>query len=166
MSGDAEIIIVENDSRNSRLISLGEILKNRFIIPVYQRPYAWNSENFKDLLTTIRESREQSLPAFFGSIIVAEQESSQFARQYILIDGQQRITSFLILLKLIRDKLDVLVKDLTEKRKNTDDNSEVDKIVVEKNEVEKIIESIVRILSDRERLIREAGNKRDGALIL
>ena len=159
MKSDAEIIIVENESRNSRLISLEEILKNRFIIPVYQRPYAWNSENFKDLLTTIRESREQRLPAFFGSIIVAEQESSQFARQYILIDGQQRITSFLILLKFIRDKLNVLVKDLTEKRKNTDDDNEIDKIVVEKNEVEKIIKFIRSILSDHKRLEREQGAK-------
>lgn len=55
VSSEAEISIVENENRNSRLISLGEILKNRFIIPVYQRPYSWSSENFKDLLTTIRE---------------------------------------------------------------------------------------------------------------
>ena len=167
MSSDAEIIIVENESRNSRLISLGEILKNRFIIPVYQRPYAWKDENFKDLLTTIRESREQSLPAFFGSIIVAEQESPQFmGKQYILIDGQQRITSFLILLKLIENKLKVLVDNLTKKREQENDNDKIDRIILRKGKVEEIIASINEILTTLERLVREQSADHDGALAL
>jgi len=167
MSSEAEIIIVENDSRNSRLISLGEILKNRFIIPVYQRPYAWNSENFKDLLTTIRESREQSLPAFFGSIIVAEQDKPQsMGKQYILIDGQQRITSFLILLKLIREKLEVLVDNLTKKREQENDNDKIDTIIRRKIKVEEIIASIKEILATPERLDRERSANHDSALAL
>lgn len=167
MKSDAEIIIVENESRNSRLISLGEILKNRFIIPVYQRPYAWSSENFKDLLTTIRESREQKLPAFFGSIIVAEQVNPQsMGKQYILIDGQQRITSFLILLKLLRDKLKVLVDNLAKKREQENDNDKIDTIIKRKIKVEEIIASINEIFDATGRLVREGSAEHDRALAL
>ena len=167
MKSDAEIIIVENESRNSRLISLEEILKNRFIIPVYQRPYAWNSENFKDLLTTIRESREQRLPAFFGSIIVAEQVNPESTRkQYILIDGQQRITSFLILLKLIGDKLEVLVDNLTKKREQENDNDKIESIILRKGKVKEIIASIKEIFDASGRLDRERSAEHNDALAL
>lgn len=157
----AEIIIVENESRNSRLISLQEILRNNFVIPVYQRPYAWSEANFRELLSTIEESNEQRLPAFFGSIIVAERSDSAhiLAKNYFLIDGQQRITSFLLLLKLVREKLleqEKLLDEAWQKQKTSGVLDEsVENTILKKNNNKGIREKIDAILNDKKRIYRE-----------
>ncbi len=152
----AEIIIVENESRNSRLISLQGILENKFIVPVYQRPYAWNTENFKELLATIKESKEQGLPAFFGSVIVAEKpDPTNIIKGYILIDGQQRLTSFLLLLKLVRERLLKKEEHLAEKQKEHTDTRIFKEVVLEENKVKEVREKIDNILNNKHRIARE-----------
>lgn len=77
-----------------RLTNLLEGAKTRFIIPVYQRNYDWKMEHcrrlFDDLNDLIAEKRGSH---FYGSIV-----SSVFAEERILIDGQQRITTILLIL--------------------------------------------------------------------
>ena len=54
-------------------------------------------------------------------------------KKYVLIDGQQRITSFLILLKLIKSELILLEVSLKEKsQKQATDNSELESIIRKK----------------------------------
>ena len=161
----AEIIIVENESRNSRLISLQEIPRNNFVIPVYQRPYAWSEANFRELLSTIEESKEQRLPAFFGSIIVAERRDTAhtLAKNYFLIDGQQRITSFLLLLKLVREKLleqEEFLDEAWQKQKTSGVLDEsVENTILKKNNIRRIREKIDSTLNDKKRIYREDTNK-------
>ena len=90
--------------------SLSELLesgKSRpFVIPEYQRPYAWTEEEvetlFEDLwefaVTTGGPERESSY--FLGSIVSYENNNEQE-----IIDGQQRITSLFLLLRAIYTKL-------------------------------------------------------------
>lgn len=77
-----------------KLTNLLEGAKTRFIIPVYQRNYDWKMEHcrrlFDDLEEVISEKRNNH---FFGSIV-----SSAFAEERILIDGQQRITTVLLIM--------------------------------------------------------------------
>ncbi|MDE3269976.1 MAG: DUF262 domain-containing protein [Pseudomonadota bacterium] len=164
----SKIIIVENEDRNSGLMRLKELLKNFFTIPVYQRPYAWTNANFRELLTTIQDSKENNLPAFFGSIIVAEEaDARRMNKNYILIDGQQRITSFLILLKLIRDELKQLKDDLDKKKTQENDASKVEEIIEKIIHTRKYIETLDQILSKKdERLKRESGNSPNGEFVL
>ena len=110
MAKKTEIIFVKNEQRESSLSNLKELLSYRFVIPLFQRPYSWDEDHFKDLLETIEENRNKdNREAFFGSIIVALKKDKGSGRpgkqKYFLIDGQQRITSFLLLLKFISNKL-------------------------------------------------------------
>jgi len=75
--------------------------KQRFVIPVYQRNYDWKEEQckqlFTDIVSVIQNDRQSH---FFGSIVF-KQSGTAFERDYIIIDGQQRITTVSILLTAI-----------------------------------------------------------------
>ena len=70
----------------------------RFIIPVYQRNYNWQIKHCKqlldDLLTLIKQPQK---PHFFGSIVSSNMENGN-REDYLIIDGQQRLTTVSILL--------------------------------------------------------------------
>ena len=113
MGNKTEIRVIEKGDRRSHLAPLEELLSHQFTIPLFQRPYAWDAEHFKDLLVTIIENRTENREAFLGSVIVARTDkNSPTLNQYLLIDGQQRITSFLILLKFTLMKLKDSIKNL------------------------------------------------------
>lgn len=79
-----------------------------FEIPVYQRNYDWDIENceklFEDVLEGIRSKRKH----YFGNIVYYEAGRDPFSAytRFMLIDGQQRITSTMLLLAAIRDEED------------------------------------------------------------
>lgn len=90
-----------------RLIEYMEGSKKRFIIPVYQRNYDWKTENckqlFDDLIKVIRDNRKSH---FFGSIVSVYEPSGRNT-EFLVIDGQQRLTTvsllFLAMYNLIKD---------------------------------------------------------------
>ena len=69
----------------------------RFVIPVYQRNYEWKTENckqlFDDLVKVIKNNRKTH---FFGSIVSVYDDDGQ-DEEYLVIDGQQRLTTISIL---------------------------------------------------------------------
>lgn len=69
----------------------------RFVIPVYQRNYEWKIENCKqlydDLVKVIKNGRKSH---FFGSIVSVYDDDGQ-NEEYLVIDGQQRLTTVSIL---------------------------------------------------------------------
>lgn len=74
-----------------------------FVIPEYQRGYSWDITQCDKLWQDIEAfiSSSASDPYFFGTIIVDCSETKKFS----LIDGQQRTTTFLLLLKALLIKL-------------------------------------------------------------
>jgi len=94
----------------ARQISIEDFLssnKTRFIIPVYQRNYDWKEKNclqlFKDI-KFIGENKEQK-SHFMGSIVYVSNndvDSVDF-KEYLIIDGQQRLTTATIFLKALHD---------------------------------------------------------------
>ncbi len=79
-----------------------------FIIPLYQRPYAWTKEEagelLEDLLTFLGDGNEtidELNPYFLGSIVLIKSE--QPAAE--IVDGQQRLTTLTILLAALRASL-------------------------------------------------------------
>lgn len=78
--------------------------EKRFVIPVYQRPYSWKKSNcellFKDLLNLLHRNDEAT--HFFGSIVYVVWNTGKW-NEYIIIDGQQRITTVSLLLLAIRN---------------------------------------------------------------
>lgn len=84
-----------------RLLDGGD---KRFVIPVYQRPYSWKKTNcellIKDLLNL--SQRNDDATHFFGSIVYVVNNIGS-CNEYIIIDGQQRITTISLLLLAIRN---------------------------------------------------------------
>lgn len=81
-----------------RLIEYMEGSKKRFIIPVYQRNYDWKIENCKqlydDLVKVIKSKRRSH---FFGSLVSVYEPSGRNT-EFLVIDGQQRLTTVSLLL--------------------------------------------------------------------
>ncbi len=77
-----------------------------FIIPPFQRNYSWDEEQCCELFDDILDSIKKEKSHYIGNIVyyVGENDRAGF-NEYILVDGQQRITSILLLLCAIRSKL-------------------------------------------------------------
>lgn len=77
--------------------------KEKFLIPEYQRPYAWTDDQvltlFEDLVEYTNNQNESSY--FLGCIVSFSNEN----KEQEIIDGQQRITTLFLLLRAIHRKL-------------------------------------------------------------
>lgn len=92
-----------------RLIEYMEGSKKRFIIPVYQRNYDWKIENCKQLYDDlIQVIKNNSKTHFFGSIVSVYEPSGRNT-EFLIIDGQQRLTTmsllFLAMYNLLEEKI-------------------------------------------------------------
>lgn len=93
----------------SQTEKIGSIFNgNRFIIPTYQRKYSWTDTERKDLWQDIQESIKDNMNHFLGTLSFKENKAVGLTTDtvYEIIDGQQRITTLFILLKVLIDKLD------------------------------------------------------------
>jgi uncharacterized protein with ParB-like and HNH nuclease domain len=73
---------------------------------LFQRPYSWSEKQWKTLWAVVVEQsrHDDARPHFFGSIVKTPAKSvPQDVGKYLLIDGQQRITTVQVLLAAIRD---------------------------------------------------------------
>ncbi len=81
--------------------------QNQYVIPLFQRTYSWDDKHWQKLWDDIVEMLDQENPRthFIGSIVSMPTVSvPEGVAKYLLIDGQQRITTVFILLTLLRDK--------------------------------------------------------------
>ena len=79
--------------------SINSAFKNHYIVPDYQREYVWKDEQVEQLLADLLDAyNTDSQKAYFLGTIVTYDSGSQFE----LIDGQQRLTTFFILLCAIK----------------------------------------------------------------
>ncbi|GHQ62370.1 hypothetical protein VN0390_06610 [Helicobacter pylori] len=81
-----------------------------FSIPVYQRNYTWEEENCKKLLQDIVSISQNKKTHFMGSItyilhLIDDEKSLRKLQEFVIIDGQQRITTIMLLLKAIETKI-------------------------------------------------------------
>lgn len=94
------------------LVKIGDYLKldddTVFTIPEYQRAYSWTIDNcdklWQDIIDYTESDNKDSY--FFGTIIVNCQEGDT---KYSLIDGQQRTTTFLLLLKALLMRINLAI---------------------------------------------------------
>ena len=91
---------------------LGKILEgnNQFVVPLFQRPYTWDEARWKvlwlDLVELCEDEAEttRAKPHFLGSIVTVPTRSvPEGVTKYLLIDGQQRLTTLQVLLAALRD---------------------------------------------------------------
>lgn len=82
----------------------------QYVLPIFQREYAWEEEEWQTLLDDVVETYNESQNAhhehFLGSLVVIEEDSKKTLYQsYTLVDGQQRLTSISLLLCALRDSM-------------------------------------------------------------
>lgn len=93
----------------TKLVAYMQGSSKRFLIPVYQRNYNWKTENckqlFEDLLWIIRNNRKSH---FFRSVVSVFNPDGS-SDEFLVIDGQQRLTTvsllFLAMHNLIENKV-------------------------------------------------------------
>ena len=83
----------------ARILSVEELLKLDLVIPSYQRSYKWTEKNIRELILDIQKGIEDAnkYPNFkyrVGTVILYQENDT---KPYGIVDGQQRILSFLLL---------------------------------------------------------------------
>ncbi|MHB1645884.1 MAG: DUF262 domain-containing protein [bacterium] len=79
----------------------------QYVIPLFQRTYNWDKKQWEILWKDLIElyGKTNPRPHFFGSIVSMQTTSvPEGVSKFLLIDGQQRLTTIFILLTLMRDK--------------------------------------------------------------
>jgi uncharacterized protein with ParB-like and HNH nuclease domain len=90
----------------------GIILDNetKYIIPIYQRPYSWTEDQIKKFISDIftsfwgNDCISNEEPMFIGTMQLSEKNKKKTETKQEIIDGQQRISTFLILIKVLKNK--------------------------------------------------------------
>jgi uncharacterized protein with ParB-like and HNH nuclease domain len=80
---------------------------NQYVVPLFQRKYSWDSKEWNTLWEDLMELYEEDLRHnhFIGSIVTMPTQSvPEGVAKYLLIDGQQRLTTVFVLLAVLRDK--------------------------------------------------------------
>lgn len=109
---------------NSNLIKLGSFLGNeKLFIPEYQRGYSWEETQLDDFWIDLVEIYEEKTrdEHFLGQVVI--HKNREDGKRYI-IDGQQRISTTIILLDILRTKF----KEIADSTNNNDANDDAEDI--------------------------------------
>ncbi|MBE0515671.1 DUF262 domain-containing protein [Sulfurimonas sp.] len=98
-------------SEKLKLKSIYELLRNKeekpesFFIPSYQRGYRWTKQQVVELLEDIWEfvNKDKSKDEFYCLQPIVVKKDNQ---KWDVIDGQQRLTTIYIILKILSDKIE------------------------------------------------------------
>ena len=86
-------------------INVRDLIMNRFFeIPIYQRPFSWNEDNFQELVDDIGDAIDREEKNYFLGTVLLKTEEDGIT--YEIVDGQQRLTSLIVLLAVFRDHVD------------------------------------------------------------
>ena len=92
---------MSNDYIQPERLFVNEIfLQDFYIVPIYQRSYAWEKEQIEQLINDIYDAKEKDV-YFIGSLIV----DYQAKHTYSVIDGQQRLTTLYLLMSYLQKSL-------------------------------------------------------------
>lgn len=95
-------------ANEANLLDLMGVAKMQFIIPVYQRVYSWGEKECTVLWDDVMRAGRNEVSHFVGSMLyIPESESSATSiSRVLLIDGQQRMTTFSLMIAALADYLD------------------------------------------------------------
>ncbi|MDR2790398.1 MAG: DUF262 domain-containing HNH endonuclease family protein [Campylobacteraceae bacterium] len=88
----------------------GEMQNRKFVIPDYQRPYKWDIEKCETLWNDIENfavtEAQKGVDYFLGTIVSYQTKNNNGKTDLEIIDGQQRITTLLLILRAFYRKLE------------------------------------------------------------
>jgi len=96
---------------SSKIVSINDVLKEELVIGNYQRPYVWDDKNIRQLLNDVVECMNDNKSCYrIGSIILYKNDKDKQSKCEI-VDGQQRITSILLILSKLKEELKGEIKN-------------------------------------------------------
>ena len=87
---------------------------NFYRIPIYQRPYSWGENEIRRVMEDLHNAYMNGKePVFMGTmqfsdaVLLSPKETQPESRSYEVIDGQQRLTTFIIILRILEQMLNI-----------------------------------------------------------
>ena len=123
---------------------LKDIMAKKLKVPEYQRGYSWEKEHvirlFQNIIDKfsnyIDNKQKEMVPLYLGNIMIKKSRNNN-EQFYEIIDGQQRLTTLMMLVKLINEKSGKDFSNIKLELLENDQNQINDlKIVVEKFDLE------------------------------
>lgn len=107
----------------STLLDMMAQPNTQFVIPAYQRRYAWQERQCQELwLDVLRAGRRDE--GHFSGTILYEEQPAEVGRRLSIVDGQQRMTTVMLMLVALRNYLEkhpeASLDDLAPKRVESD----------------------------------------------
>lgn len=107
--------------RSTENLRLGELIsrRNPFVVPKYQRAYAWDEDEVKDFVTDIQslyqarlENPNNPRSHFIGGVVTVDNPApnTYSGRRYDVVDGQQRLATFLMTISLLVQAIEDLAQ--------------------------------------------------------
>lgn len=95
---------------NTRTISYLELIGNgkSYRVPAYQRDYSWSEEQWEDLWNDVIDLRKDPETRHYLGALVVEGTDD---RDFLIIDGQQRLATLSLLALAVIDRLNAMAKD-------------------------------------------------------
>ena len=101
--------------KDNNLHALLSLNGTDFVIPVYQRNYAWQQEHCDQLFADILAINSTEKQHFLGTITYIV-HSGNNSIEFTIIDGQQRITTIMLLLKAMQDNARIKKNEIMQKK--------------------------------------------------
>ena len=94
--------------------AISDLFESRriFNIPKYQRAYAWETKQLRDFISDL-DNQALDKDYFFGTILLQIGDSEGYFKIINIVDGQQRLTTLTIFMRLLLDKLDSFGDDVS-----------------------------------------------------
>ena len=110
---------------------------NTFAIPKYQRGYAWEEDSINDFIEDLSRCMKaraegEKKSHFFGSVVTVPQPIDRSSRaNFEVIDGQQRLASFVMLIAAVVRGMQGIVDDLDEREDISDTETDTKQFLEE-----------------------------------
>ena len=125
---------------NTRTINYMELIGNGklYRVPPYQRDYSWSEEQWEDLWNDIDELRSRSEDHHYMGALVVQGKSD---REFLVIDGQQRLATLSLFALAVIDKLQGMADQEIEADANTERGRELRKRFIGEKDPASLTES-------------------------
>jgi uncharacterized protein with ParB-like and HNH nuclease domain len=113
-----EVDMAKNTLLETDTVNLNEILGNgkQYQVPIYQRDYSWELENWEDLWSDIVVLGKTEQPHYMGAVVFQTTDRKKFT----IIDGQQRLATLSILILAAIENINQLINAGVEAESNTE----------------------------------------------
>ena len=93
-----------------KIIKIKELVSNESLcVPEYQRPYKWTLKNVSQLIDDILRFKDKKAYRL-GTIVLHKDKDENHIDRFNIVDGQQRITTIILLLKAIQKNIELFNK--------------------------------------------------------